>query len=103
MANVSRNDAQPPFNYYYQATAAANVVVKNSPGYLEGIIIGADVASAVVEISDHASDGDSNVQVYLADDTLHTTTGGYVPVRCEFKTGITADLTNQTNVTFIYK
>lgn len=103
MANVSKNDAQAPFNYYYQAAAAANVAVKASPGYLEGIIIGKDVGSSVVEVSDHATDGDGNVKVYLEGSTLLTSTGGYVPVRAEFATGITADLTNQTNVTFIYK
>lgn len=96
---LSKNTALPPFNYYYQATAGANVVVKASPGYLEGIIIGSDVASSVIEISDHASDGDGNVMIYLSGDAL----SGYYPVQAEFKTGITADIANQTHITFIYK
>ena len=37
----------------YQAAASADVVVSNQPAILHGIIIGADVASAVIEISDH--------------------------------------------------
>ena len=41
---MSRNEGK--YNRKYQATAAANVVVKNKPGYLKGIIIGADVGSA---------------------------------------------------------
>ena len=87
----------------YQAAAAANVVVCTQPALLIGIVIGANVGSAVVEVSDHASDGDGNVQVYLAGDTLLTFSGGYVPVNAVFPNGICADLTNQTNVTFIYK
>ena len=96
-------EAKPPFNVYYQATASDDVVVKDSEGYLEGIIIGADVGSAEIEISDNATTGDANIKVYLASDTLLADTGGYVPVRAKFENGITADLTNQTNVTFIYK
>lgn len=89
-------------SYFYQAAAAANVVVSATPATLVGMIIGADVGSAVIEVSDHASDGDGNVQVYLAGSTLLTSCGGYVPVNAYFATGITADLTNQTQVTFIY-
>lgn len=89
--------------YKYQAAAAANVVVSAKPAYLLGIIIGANVGSAVVEVSDHASDGDGNVQIYLAGDTLMTFTGGYVPVNAAFNTGICVDMTNQTHCTFIYK
>lgn len=99
MTHLSYNDVQPPYRLYYQATAAANVVVKGSPGYLEGIIIGDDVASAVIEVSDHASDGDGNVKIYLAGSTL----SGYIPVKAEFSNGITADITSQTHVTFIYR
>lgn len=83
----------------YQATAAANVVVKASAGFLERIIVGADVGSSVVEISNHASDGDGNVVFYLAGDTLQ----GVYEVNAEFSAGICADLTNQTHVTFIYR
>lgn len=90
------------YNMNYQAAAAANVVVKNKPGYLKGIIIGADVNSAVIEVSDHATDGDGNVKVYIADDALMTVTGGYLPVEAYFDTGITVDMTNQTHCTFIY-
>lgn len=100
-------------SYKYVAAAAADVVVSAAPAFLIGIIIGGlPIADAIIEVSDHASDGDGNVQIYLigGDGTdsflekhlvdLH---GGYVPVNAEFTTGITADITNQTNVTFIYK
>ena len=89
--------------YKYQATASANVVVSSKPAFLLGIIIGTNVTGAVVEVSDHASDGDGNVQIYLAGDTLSTSCGGYLPVNAAFNTGICADLTNQTHITFIYK
>ena len=87
----------------YQAAASADVVVTAKPAVLERIIIGADVGSAVIEVSDHASDGDGNVKVYLAGDTLLTATGGVVEVGAVFPAGICADLTNQTNVTFIWR
>jgi len=90
-------------NITYQAAAAANVVVTTKPAILERIIIGADVGSGVIEISDSIDDGDGNVLVYLAGSTLLTQTGGVVEVGAVFPTGITADLTNQTQVTFIWK
>lgn len=92
-----------PYQMSYQAAAGANKVIKAKPGYLKGIIIGTDVGNAVIEVSDHASDGDGNVKIYLADDNLHTTTGGYVPVNAYFATGICCDITNQTHCTFIYR
>jgi len=87
--------------YVYQAAASANVVVSATPAILVGMIIGADVGSAVIEVSDHASDGDGNVKIELIGSTLMTSCGGYVPVGAYFATGIAADLTNQTDVTFI--
>jgi hypothetical protein len=102
--SLNRDENQNPIqrsgqSIKYQATAAANVVVKASAGYLERIIIGASVGSSVVEISNHASDGDGAVVFYLAGDTLQ----GVYEVGAEFPAGITADLTNQTQVTFIYR
>lgn len=91
------------FQTTYQAAAAANVVVTTKPAFLHAIIIGADVGSAMVEISDHASDGDGNVKVYLAGSTLLAMTGGTVIIDALFPAGICADLTNQTHVTFIWK
>lgn len=87
--------------YVYQAAAAANVVVSATPAILVGMIIGADVGSAVIEVSDHASDGDGAVKIELTGDTLMTSTGGYVPVGAYFGTGIASDMTNQTDVTFV--
>ena len=83
----------------YQATAAANVVVTAKPAILLRIIVGKDVGSSVVEVSDHASDGDGNVKIYLEGDTLK----GVYEINATFNTGICVDLTNQTNITFIYK
>lgn len=87
----------------YQAAAAANVVVNAGPCYLHKIIIGADVATSTIELSDHASDGDGNVKVLLTGDALMTSTSGEVVVNAKFAVGLTADLTNQTNVTFIWR
>jgi hypothetical protein len=111
------NDAVRAFNddysYHYQAAAAANVVVKASAGYLKGIILGGlPVADAIIEVSDHASDGDGNVQIFaiggdgtdaLLEQTLVDKHKGYIPVECYFATGICADIANQTHVTFIFR
>ena len=94
------NDVQGPFKPYYQAAAAVDVVVKGQPGFLKGILVGDAVGSSVIEISDHATDGDGNVVVYLAGSTLGP---AYYDVNLEFAAGITADITLQTHVTFIYK
>ena len=83
----------------YQAAAAVNVVVTAKPAKLLRIIVGADVGSAVIEISDHASDGDGDVKIYLAGDTL----SGVYDINANFTKGISADITNQTNLTFVYK
>jgi hypothetical protein len=80
---------------YYKAAAAANVVVTAKPAVLKRIIIGASVGSSVVEVSDSKTDGDGNVKIYLAGDTLL----GVYEIDAVFVNGITLDLTNQTQVT----
>lgn len=85
----------------YFATAGADKVVSADPCYLKGILVGADVSTATIEVSDHASDGDGNVEIFYTGDTLMTSLGGYIPVEAYFATGIAADLTNQTNVGFV--
>lgn len=90
---------------YYQATAAANVVVKNKPGYLHSIIIGEWVTGGTIEVSDSATDGDGNVKIFLQAGA--TDASGFpktVLVDAYFSTGITADIgASQTKVTFVYK
>ncbi len=83
---------------YYTATAGANKIVTAKPAYLHRIIVGKDVASSVIEVSDNASDGDGNVKVYLEGNAL----GGVHEVGSVFTNGVTMDITNQTNVTIIY-
>jgi hypothetical protein len=87
-----------PYSLTYQAAAAANVVVRAEPAFLHAIIIGTDVLNSVVEVSDSATDGDGNVKILLNDPTV----GTYL-VDGLFDVGITADLTLQTNVTFVWK
>ncbi len=87
----------------YLATASVNQVITAQRAFLHRIIIGKDVGSAIIEVSDHISDGDGNVQIYLASSTLLADTGGVVEVGAEFNNGITVDITLQTNVTFVYE
>jgi len=89
----------PFYSYKYQAAASADVVVKAGAGNLHAIVVGKAVASSVIEVSDDASDGDGDVVIYLEGDTLGP---ALYPVNMAFGTGITSDITNQSNVTFIY-
>jgi len=89
-------------NIKYQAAAANNVVIATGKALLLGIIIGADVANAVVQVADSASSGSSDVQIKLSGSSLMTATGGYVAVGAVFHKGITANITNQTDVTFVW-
>lgn len=96
---MSRSVYSQDYKPSYQAAAGANKVIKSSAGYLKRIIVGAAVGSSVIEVSDHASDGDGSVKIYLAGDTL----GPKVyDIDMAFEIGISADITNQTNVTFVY-
>lgn len=95
----SQDTDQTPFTRTYQATAAINVVIKATQAFLHAIIIGKNVgAGAIVEVSDHATDGDGNVKVYLEAPAV----GTYL-VDAMFTVGICADLTLQTNVTFVWR
>lgn len=86
----------------YQAAAATNVVVSKRKAILERILIGKDVASAVLEVSDSADNGNGNVIIKITSSTMLADTGGIIEVGAIFRNGITADLTNQTDVTFIW-
>jgi len=89
---------QAPFTRTYYAAAGANKIIKAAPGLLHSIIVGKDVAGGIIEVSDHATDGDGAVRVYLEDPAV-----GVYLVDAEFTVGITADITTQTNVTFVWR
>ena len=83
----------------YVAAAGVNEVISTGPAILERIIVGADVGSSVIEVSNSASDGDGDVKVLLAGDALK----GVYEVRAEFRDGITADITLQSNISFVWR
>ena len=89
-----------PYSYSYNVAGTVNHVVKAGAGFLHAILVGDSVASSIIEVSDHASDGDGAVVLYLAGDTLGP---ALYPVNMTMGTGISTDITNQTHVTFIYK
>ena len=83
----------------YVATTGDDKVISTGPAILERIIVGKDVGSSVIEVSDSPTTGDADVKVYLAGSELR----GTYEVRAEFRKGITADLANQTNVSFVWR
>lgn len=94
------------YHLSYQASAGANKVIKASAGFLYGIILGTWVDDATLEVSNHASDGDGNVVLFFTGDTTDAVDHGYpkfIPVNAYFDTGISADITAFTHVTFIYR
>lgn len=80
-----------------KASTGDNQVVMTGKCILHRVIVGADVASSTIEISDHASDGDGNLVATLAGSALR----GTYEMGIIFEKGITVDQTNQTNVTYV--
>lgn len=89
-------------NITHLAAAGADQVVASGRAILHRIIIGADVGSGNIEVSDSATDGDSNVKLEVTGSTLQTA-HGTIEVGAIFNNGITIDLTNQTKVTVIWE
>lgn len=80
-----------------KASTGDNQVVITGKCILHRIIVGADVASGAIELSDSATDGDENIILTLAGSTLR----GSYDIGIIFEKGITVDQTNQTNVTYV--
>lgn len=92
------------YSLAYQAAADTDVLVKGEPGFLHSIILGTWVDDGVLEVSDHASDGDGNVVIKLTTNATDDTNFPLViPVNGVFSVGIAADITNLTDVTFVYR
>ena len=92
------------FSYAYQGAAADDVVVKATAGFLHAIILGKWVTGGTVEVSDHATTGDAAIKIKLTAGA--TDESGFpktILVDAVFATGITADVTGLTDVTFIYR
>ena len=92
------------FSIAYQAAAAANVVVKASAGFLHAIIVGAWIANGTIEVSDHASDGDGNVKIFITE--AATNIEGFPKVfivDAKFATGICVDQTTAIQCSYIYR
>jgi hypothetical protein len=87
----------------YQAAAAANVVVAAGKAILHRILIGADVATSTILVANDPADGQTDPRLKFAGSTLMTATGGCIEVGAIFEKGISADITNQTDVTFIWE
>ena len=89
---------QTPYTTTYQAAAAANVIVSATPAFLHSIIVGVVTANGVIEVSNHATDGDGNVQIFIDDPTV-----GTILVDAFFDVGIAVDITLQAHVTFVWR
>lgn len=89
---------QQSYTTTYQAAAATDVVVSALPAFLHSIIVGEVQAGGIIEVSDHASDGDGNVVLFIDDATV-----GTILVDAAFDVGICADITTQTHVSFIWR
>lgn len=81
----------------YKSGTGDNQVVMTGKCVLQRIIVGADVASSVIEVSDSATDGDVNKVIHLAGSALK----GVYEINAFFEKGITVDQTNQTHVTYV--
>jgi len=86
-------------NITYYATGGADKVISTKAALLEKIIVGTDIGSSIIEVSDSIDDGDGNIKIVLSGSTLQ----GVYEVNAIFSKGIAADITNQTNVSFVWK
>lgn len=89
---------QDTFKVKYQAAAAANVIVSAVPAFLHSIIVGEDKAGGIIEVSNHATDGDGNVVILIKDPLP-----GTFLVDAAFDVGIAVDMTTQTCCTFVWR
>ena len=87
----------------YLSSAGNNQVVISKPGKLMGILVGKDVATATIDIADHASSGSTNVIAHYEGSTLMTQlkSGVMFGEGIDCNAGITVSLGNQTNVTIL--
>jgi hypothetical protein len=86
----------------YISTAGADKVISTGPARLKRIIFGADTGSAVIEVSNSATDGDGNIVLKLTGSTLMTSVGS-LEVDAEFNMGICADIANQADTSFVWE
>lgn len=89
---------QKSYGMTYQAAAAANVIVSATPAFLHSIVVGEDKAGGIIEVSDHATDGDGNVVLMIKDPLP----GTYL-IDAAFDVGIAVDMTTQTCCTFVWR
>lgn len=101
---MSTKVTQAPAKMTYVAAPGANQVVNVGESVLKSIIIGGPVigsplpATGIVEVSDHASDGDGNLKVVIEGAAV----GTVVEVHGRFQAGLTADITGYSHVTFVW-
>lgn len=89
------------YQHTYVAAGGANEIIATGPAILKRVIFGADVGSSVVEISDSTSDGDGNIKFKFSSSTLMDDLGS-VEIGTNFVNGITCDIVNQTDITFVW-
>jgi hypothetical protein len=89
---------QESYKMKYQAGAAANVIVSATPAFLHSIIVGEVQAGGIIEVSNHATDGDGAVVLYIDDAPV-----GTILVDTIFDVGIAVDMTTQTHCTFVWR
>lgn len=93
-------DSIQGYSVAYTSGPTTDWIVKAAAGHLHAIQFGAAVGSSIVEISDHASDGDGAVEFYYSGGTLGP---AIYPINATMGTGITLDVTNQTHVTVLFR
>ena len=91
------------WNITYLDSEGDDQVISSLNCILHAILIGKDVASSVIEISDSKTDGDGNIIDVAEGNALMTANGGERVYDVECKKGLTLNLTSQTNVAVLWK
>jgi len=91
------------FLHSYATIAGDDHVIKSSAGFLHAIVVGEPIASGEIEVGNSPVLGDYKVKVHLKGNaSIFIGPKTYI-VDTTFSGGITADLTNQTKTTFVYR
>ena len=79
-------------------TTATNETISLGPGYLQRVIVGENVTSSLVEISDNVTDSSAETFFRISGNTLQ----GVYDIGASVASGIAATVSGMLNATFIF-
>lgn len=88
----------PPASLLAYATDATNRIINTGPVFLERVVVGKNLVSSSIQISDHATDSTANIIFFIEGDTLQD---GY-PIGANLDEGLTITTSGDISASIIY-